>query len=279
VREALKSGAADRWFFIRYGDPDWHLRLRLHGPRARLAGEVLPALHAALEPGLGDGRLWRIQLDTYEREVERYGGPEGILLAEEAFHADSEAALEILSLLDGDSGSEARWRLTLWGIDRMLDDFGFDPAGKLSFARHRKESFAQEFRLDKAKRIRLGNRFRKERSALETLFAADAKRDGVVHELEPGLAALRARSGALHGIAERMRALVASRRMTISMENMVVSLTHMRANRLLRSAHRAQEAVLYDFLERIYEGRAARAKSDRPRPSVSPASLEAVRPM
>jgi len=76
-----------------------------------------------------------------------------------------------------------------------------------------------------------------------------------------------------------MRALVASRRMTISMENMVVSLTHMRANRLLRSAHRAQEAVLYDFLERIYEGRAARAKSDRPRPSVSPASLEAVRPM
>jgi hypothetical protein len=28
---ALRCGAADGWFFIRYGDPDWHLRLRLHG--------------------------------------------------------------------------------------------------------------------------------------------------------------------------------------------------------------------------------------------------------
>src|SRR5262249_29509426 len=89
VREALKSGEADRWFFIRYGDPDWHLRVRLHGSPARLAAEVLPALHAALQPALGDGRLRRLQLDTYEREVERYGGPEGILLAEEVFHADS----------------------------------------------------------------------------------------------------------------------------------------------------------------------------------------------
>jgi hypothetical protein len=34
----------------------------------------------------------------------------------------------------------------------------------------------------------------------------------------------------------------------------------MHANRLLRSAQRAQELVLYDFLDRLYEGQAARAK-------------------
>jgi hypothetical protein len=28
-----------------------------------------------LEPYLQDGSVWRIQLDTYERDVERYGGP------------------------------------------------------------------------------------------------------------------------------------------------------------------------------------------------------------
>jgi hypothetical protein len=28
VERVLSGGAADRWFFIRYGDPDWHLRLR-----------------------------------------------------------------------------------------------------------------------------------------------------------------------------------------------------------------------------------------------------------
>ena len=50
VERVLSAGAADRWFFIRYGDPDWHLRLRFHGHPARLGGEVLPALQAAAAP-------------------------------------------------------------------------------------------------------------------------------------------------------------------------------------------------------------------------------------
>ena len=100
---AAGSGAADRWFFIRYGDPDWHLRLRFHGRPERLQGEVLPTLQAAAAPLLEDGRLWRLQLDTYEREVERYGGSAGIVLAEKLFHLDSEAVLEMLGLFPEDA--------------------------------------------------------------------------------------------------------------------------------------------------------------------------------
>ena len=37
------------------------------------------------------------------------------------------------------------------------------------------------------------------------------------------------------------------------------SYLHMHANRLLRSAQRAQELVLYDFLARLEESRAARS--------------------
>src|SRR5262249_34676440 len=59
VQKVMHSGAADRWFFIRYGDPDWHLRLRFHGVPNRLHGEVLPALQAAAAPLLADGLLWR----------------------------------------------------------------------------------------------------------------------------------------------------------------------------------------------------------------------------
>jgi hypothetical protein len=42
-----------------------------------------------------------------------------------------------------------------------------------------------------------------------------------------------------------------------------VSYLHMHANRVLRSAHRAQELVLYDFLTRYYESQAARAQDHR----------------
>jgi thiopeptide-type bacteriocin biosynthesis protein len=68
-------------------------------------------------------------------------------------------------------------------------------------------------------------------------------------------------------IAERLCALSDSGRLTVSMDDMAASLVHMRINRLLRSAHRAQEAVLYDFLERIYDGRAARQRAARPAPA------------
>ncbi|MGH3994155.1 MAG: thiopeptide-type bacteriocin biosynthesis protein, partial [Pseudonocardiaceae bacterium] len=106
VDEALASGAVDRWFFIRYADPDWHVRVRLHGPPERLHGEVLPALEAAIEPFCRDGSVWKLQLDTYEREIERYGGNEGIVLSERLFHADSEAALSIVETLSGDAGTD-----------------------------------------------------------------------------------------------------------------------------------------------------------------------------
>ena len=267
VRQAMQTGAADRWFFIRYGDPEWHLRLRLHGTPARLYGEVLPELNAALESRFGDGQLWRLQLDTYEREAERYGGQEGILVAEELFHADSETVLELVGLLGGDEGAVARWRLALWGIDLLLGDLGFDLARKLLWARQRRDSFGPEYGVDRPKRVRLGNRFRQERAALEELFRAGEVPGGGDHELAPGLTVLCAGSGSMAPVAERLRALSDSGRLTVSMDDMAASLAHMRVNRLLRSAHRAQEAVLYDFLERIYDGRAARQRAARPAPA------------
>jgi len=38
---------------------------------------------------------------------------------------------------------------------------------------------------------------------------------------------------------------------------------HMHVNRMARAAARAQELVLYDFLARLYEGQAARARKKR----------------
>ena len=47
---------------------------RIHGAPNRLLHETLPLLTRVTAPLLGTGELWCLQLDTYEREVERYGG-------------------------------------------------------------------------------------------------------------------------------------------------------------------------------------------------------------
>jgi hypothetical protein len=103
VESVMRAGAADRWFFSRYCDPHWHLRLRFHGEPVHLQQVVLPVLQAATAALLTDGRLWRLQFDTYEREVERYGGPQGIELAERFFQVDSEAVLALVTLTRGDA--------------------------------------------------------------------------------------------------------------------------------------------------------------------------------
>ena len=259
VQKLIDSGAIDRWFFIRYGDPEWHLRVRFHGIPEKLRAEVLPALQTAVSPLLDDGRLWRIQLDTYEREVERYGGPEAIELAEKLFQADSEAVLKLISVLDpGDEGLDQRWRLTLSGIDALLTDFGFPLDSRCALFQEVAKSFAAEGHADKRLKSELSEKFRKERNSLQELLnpACDT-----ANLLSQGFDILRQRSERIAPIVAEVNACEQAGRFLVSVKDFVLSCAHMYANRLLRSAHREQELVIYDFLSRLYKSKAAREES------------------
>jgi lantibiotic biosynthesis protein len=257
ARAALAEGAADGWFFIRYGDPEWHLRLRFHGRPADLGGRLLPRLHAELDPRLADGRLWKVQLDTYEREVERYGGPEGMLLSESIFEADSEAVLAIVEMLEGDEGADVRWRIALRGIDMLLTDLGLEGEERMRTLRGMKESFAREFGGGKNLRVQLDQRFRKEGRSLVPLL--DPAGDEA-SELAPALAVLHRRSERLAPVCAELRAREGAGRLNQSIADLAPSFIHMHVNRLIRSAGRAHELVLYDFLYQLHESRAARAR-------------------
>jgi thiopeptide-type bacteriocin biosynthesis protein len=255
VKRVMPAGAADGWFFVRYGDPDWHLRLRFHGHPARLGGEVLPALQAAAAPLLRDGRLWRVQLDTYEREVERYGGEAGIVLAERFFQADSEAVLALAELLPEDARGDVRWRLALVGMDLLLGDLGFDLEARHAVVHEARETFAAEFRADAEFGHQLAHRFRPERKGLEALLDLAAVADA---PFAAPLEVLRRRSEALAPVTAEMRARAQAGRLSVPLTELAPSYLHMHANRLLRSAQRAQELVLYDFLARLYRAQEAR---------------------
>jgi thiopeptide-type bacteriocin biosynthesis protein len=262
AREALAQGAADNWFFIRYGDPEWHLRLRFHGKPEELGGWLLPRLHAELGSRLADGRLWKLQLDTYEREVERYGGPEGMLLAESIFAADSDAVLAMIEMLEGDEGAEVRWRLALRGADMLLTDLGLEGEDRMRTIRGMKDSFGREFGGGKGLRVQLDQRFRKEGRSLVPLLdpAGDDTSD-----LAPALAVLRRRSERLAPLCAELRERAAAGRLNQSIADLAPSFIHMHVNRMIRSAARAHELVLYDFLYQLHESRAARArKASRP---------------
>jgi thiopeptide-type bacteriocin biosynthesis protein len=260
VDEALASKRARQWFFVRYADPAWHVRLRLFGTPSCLWGELFPELERRSREFLDRGMLSRISVLTYEREVERYGGEAGLVLAERIFHADSEAVLAIVRTLSGDQGADARWRLALRGMDWLLEDLGLSIAQRLDLARRLGSGLRAGVESDRAFAIQLGAKFRRERAEVEELWDMASRSD---HWLAPGLAAFERRSAALRTLAEELRALERSHDLSVPIEELAASFLHMHANRMLRSAHAAQELVLYDFLRRSYESRIQRGTPRR----------------
>lgn len=250
AREAVASGAARRWFFIRYNDPGWHLRIRFQGDPRLLREVVQPRLEAMAERLIDGGAAWKLQFDTYEREIERYGGAETIELAEEIFHRDSEAVVGLLPFCAGDAGADLRWQFMLAGIDRLYNDFGLDLAARLRLAEMCRDGFTRVFLYD-GLREHLGSRFRAQRVSLSQL-------------LETRIPALDQRSAAIAPVA---RDLLARRRQT-AIDDILPSIIHMFVNRFARSAGPEHEMVLYDYLVQLYRSLAARQRSPLVRLSV-----------
>jgi len=248
------AGVVDDWFFLRYADPEHHLRLRLHGRPDALREHALPALTDALAPSLADGTIWGVGLDTYHREIERYGGDAGIELAEQIHSADSDAVLEVLGLLDGDDAADIRWKLCLYATDRLMADAGMDLQARRDWARNGVAGYRPEYpnaaNLDSG----VGARWRSERADLTALLD-----DSVEHLFEPARQAFRKRSERIAPLLAELADLSRGGALTQTMPDLLHSIAHLHAVRLLRSAARTHELVLLGFLDRHYASQIARA--------------------
>jgi thiopeptide-type bacteriocin biosynthesis protein len=256
VRAEARAGRVTRWFFLRYGDPEWHFRLRLRGAPEHLYGAVLPQLERALRPYHDDGALRRVTLDSYEPELDRYGGLDGMELAEAMFEADSEALAALIPHYAADRAE--RWRLALLGMHDVFDALDIELDGKLALARASRDGFAKELGAGVAAKKALGQRFRQERARIEALLLH--RKDDA---LTAGLAALDARRDALRGTAARLHDGIAAGRIARALGELAPSYVHMWVNRAVHTASREQEFVLYDLLARTYEGLRARGRGER----------------
>ncbi|MER7000323.1 lantibiotic dehydratase [Streptomyces sp. NPDC000410] len=89
------------WWFVRYRDPDPHLRLRVRLDRAEAFGRVAERVGTWAAGRRELGLVGRIQWDTYHPETGRYGTGAAMAAAESVFAADSAAALAQLALTTG----------------------------------------------------------------------------------------------------------------------------------------------------------------------------------
>ncbi|MFJ9846714.1 lantibiotic dehydratase [Kitasatospora sp. NPDC101155] len=203
-------GGVDRWFFLRYRDPEPHLRLRFHGDPTALNRRLLPKCHDWFADLRRSGLAGRLVLDTYEPEWERYGGQAAMTAAEDAFCADSAAVIAQLSATE-------TGRLT-------LDPVVMAALNMLDIARLLHEEEAEEWLLDTYPRSATHDALRDSRTAATRLSEASALR------ALPGgaelLASWQQRAGALVRYREVLRGTART-----GLE--AAHLVHMHHNRLL----------------------------------------------
>jgi len=90
-----RNDLSDRWFFIRYADPDFHLRFRIQMKTEEAGFEFFQLLRSEMEPLMKAGLVWNMEVGTYNQETERYGS-HSMAAAEQIFFADSLAMAEAL---------------------------------------------------------------------------------------------------------------------------------------------------------------------------------------
>jgi thiopeptide-type bacteriocin biosynthesis protein len=246
----IEQGDADCWFFLRYGDPRSHLRVRFHGS----ARPIQEALQRPASDALDAGLAHDVQFATYQREIERYGGPDATLVAERLFHADSDATITLLGMFErGDRGLDERWRIGLLGSYVLLRDLGLSDEQCAAHARRQREAFEREFHADAPLRKAVAARVRKEQPSVEELLSP-----GEDHPLFAGAAVLGQRSERVRPLVAELLTLQASGHLELPLETLASSYVHMWLDRLCRTENRFHEYVIYALLARALEARCAR---------------------
>jgi thiopeptide-type bacteriocin biosynthesis protein len=238
----LAAGGVDRWFFIRYHDPEPHLRLRFHGLPDQLWGGLMPALNVWMGQLREAALANRLVVDAYDPELERYGGPEVIADAERVFEADSVASLALLQVLDAAGAALEPVLLAAASLVDLMCGF---------YAACRTEGEPQgpghshwlEIAGGKADQREA---FASRRQAALLLIDPEDEWRGLLSQ-PYGKAVERAwekRRPEVAAYGRSVQSLVAAGRCWTPVERIAVSLMHMHCNRLLGTSHDAEGQAL-----------------------------------
>ena len=132
---ATGARLSDGWFFVRYSDPECHLRIRFHGEPATLLGPLMEQVCGWVGQLIAAGVCSKVSFDTYEREVERYGGDGATEAAEAIFITDSMSVAQILHASGENSLSADELSLAIATTDDFLECLGLDPEARTAFYR------------------------------------------------------------------------------------------------------------------------------------------------
>ncbi|OPB85872.1 thiopeptide-type bacteriocin biosynthesis protein [Elizabethkingia ursingii] len=239
--EFISNEIITQWFFIRYNDPSNHIRYRIKLKDENNIGKVILRINEALKEFIKHEFIWNIQIDTYNREIERYG-ENTMEISESIFFNDSRIILTLLGLLETNN---EKYILSLLGIkiiDFYLECFKFSPVEKLQFCESLKSAFYNEFGINKLSKKQFDMLYNDNNDKINNILT-DKKIDKLIIPYKKEFTKN----------TSHILDIKKDNALKVNFNNLLSSYIHMSINRLFSGNNRMHELISYDFLWRYYK--------------------------
>lgn len=225
------------WFFIRYNDPSYHIRLRLKLAKLSDLDEMIAGLSSLLESGIATGVIADLQLKTYRREAERYGYGR-IELAEKCFGTNSDFVLHLISK---PRTVHFLYSISIIMIENICQTAGYSLEEQIRFAENMAGLFSAEMKVSSEGLKKINQGYKDFNREHEVIHPNKLQLKKLAHTTRTFLAVLTSCSE--------------------TEKNSVLSdLFHMHTNRLFSSDQRMHEMVMYHYLTRRLKMKLGRLK-------------------
>lgn len=248
-----EKSAISKWYFLRYYDPEHHLRIRIKLSSLDYLTETLKTTREKIQPLIRNGRVINVQLDTYQREYERYGN-QTITWCEDVFFHDSIAVVEMIghTLDEGEDHEQIRLLSAIKSTAQYMNDFKMSMPFRKEYllqSIHKLSDGMQEKDLLLEK---ISKKFRCRQKTVERTMSADPG--------NPAINIFEKRSheckAAVSAILDKCR----DNKPDVPLISIVSSIIHLSLNRIFPAYQLINELATYIFLFRYYKSLIAREK-------------------
>lgn len=235
----------DSWFFIRYNDPNFHLRIRFHLIEFSSKEAIMNVFNNIIKDYIEKGIIWKIELSNYERELERYAF-DNIEKSEMIFSHDSDMIISLIETTKHNNELNIIWLYSLKAIDDLLNAFEIELFDKLNLFEVLYKDFSIEFNTNKVLKKQIDAKFRISENKIEQIMT----KTNLYSEI-------------LHKRYIKIKPLAISIKLKIEKNvllELVASHIHMHINRVIKSNARMHELVIYGILEKYYRKKVGSSK-------------------
>lgn len=242
ISQLKKRKIIQKWFFIRYRDTDEHFRIRFLIHNKKDFQKVVQAFHPIINKLLEESLIWKVQMDIYKRELERYGA-NTIEDSEFLFWKDSEMSLQYLSLKKTFDKKELPLFFSFCAIDSFLNSFFFSNSDKYNLMNSLQLSFKEEFEADKILKKELDKSYRELANEMNYFLVEKPKNNfpdffKIIEKKQIQT-------------SEKIQEI--KNKIQIPLNDFLSSHIHMMINRQYTSKQRMYELIIYNHLYRYYK--------------------------